>query len=66
MSSYENFILIFRLYKMVNSKNNFEKNIPLKISIETTTKNPEMLNFIPGHLKTKKMCKKAIKKCRLY
>ena len=51
---------------MVNSKNNFEKNIPLKISIETTTKNPEMLNFIPGHLKTKKMCKKAIKKCCLY
>ena len=51
---------------MDNSKNNFEKNIPLKISIKTTTKNPEMLNFIPGHLQTKKMCKKAIKKCRLY
>ena len=25
-------------------------------------KNPEMLGFIPGHLRTKKMCKHAVKK----
>ena len=25
-------------------------------------KNPEMLKFVPDHLKTKKMCKHAVKK----
>ena len=27
---------------------------PFKISIGTITKNPEMLRFVPDHLKTKK------------
>ena len=31
----------------------------LNISIGTVMKNPEMLKFVPDHLKTKKMCDKA-------
>ena len=34
----------------------------LDISIEIVMENPEMLKFIPDHLKTKKMCKHAVKK----
>ena len=34
----------------------------LNISIRTVMKNPEMLKFVPDHLKTKKMCKHAVKK----
>ena len=33
------------------------------ISIGTVIKNPEILKFIPDHLKTKNMCKHAVKKC---
>ena len=33
------------------------------ISIGTVIKNPEILKFIPDHLKTKNMCKRAVKKC---
>ena len=29
----------------------------LNISIGTVMRNPEMLKFVPAHLKTKKMCK---------
>ena len=34
----------------------------LNISIGTVKKNPEMLKFVPDHLKTEKMCKHAVKK----
>ena len=34
----------------------------LNISAVTVMKNPEILKFIPNHLKTKKMCKHAVKK----
>ena len=34
----------------------------LNISIGTVMKNPEMLKFVLDHLKTKKMCKHAVKK----
>ena len=34
----------------------------LNISIETVFKNPEKLNFVPDHFKTKKMCQHAVKK----
>ena len=34
----------------------------LNINIATVMKNPEILNFVFGHLKTKKMCKHAVKK----
>ena len=33
----------------------------LIISIGTVMKNPEMLQFVSNHLKTKKMCKYAVK-----
>ena len=34
----------------------------LNISVGTVTKNREMIKFVPDHLKTKKMCKHAVKK----
>ena len=34
----------------------------LNISIGTVMKNSEMLNFFPDNLKTKKMCKHAVRK----
>ena len=34
----------------------------LNISIRIAMKNPELLKFVPGHLKTKKMCNHAVKK----
>ena len=33
-----------------------------EIAIGAIMKNPEMLKFIPDHLKTKKMCKHSVKK----
>ena len=36
----------------------------LNINIGTAVKNPEILKFLPDHLKTKKMCKDAVKKLR--
>ena len=36
-------------------------NIISNISIARMMKNPEMLEFVPDHLKTKKMCKYAVK-----
>ena len=34
----------------------------LNISIRAVMKNPETLKFVPDHLKTKKICKHAVKK----
>ena len=34
----------------------------LNISTGTVMKNSEMLKFVPDHLKTKEMCKHAVKK----
>ena len=34
----------------------------LNISIGRVMKNSEMIKFVPGHLKTKKMCKHVVKK----
>ena len=34
----------------------------LNINIGTIMKNPEILKFVPDHLKTKKMCTHAVKK----
>ena len=34
----------------------------LNINIGTVKKNPEMLKFLPDYLKTKKICKHAVKK----
>ena len=42
---------LFRIYKMVDSMDIYKY---LNINIGTVMKNPEMLKFVPGHLKTKK------------
>ena len=34
----------------------------LNITIGTAMKNPEILKFVPNHLKTKKMCKHPVEK----
>ena len=34
----------------------------LNVSIGTISKNPEMLKFVPDHLKLKKVCNHAVKK----
>ena len=34
----------------------------LNFSIGTVMKNPEIVKFVPDHLKTKKICKYAVKK----
>ena len=47
---------------MVDSEYSSENNIPLKISIGAIIKNLETLRFVPDHVKTKKMCKHAVKK----
>ena len=38
----------------------------LNISIGAVMKNPEMLELVLDHLKTKKMCKHAVKKLLIY
>ena len=47
---------------MVDSE--FSTNIYtlLNISIGIIMRNPEILKFVPDHLKTKKMCKHTVKK----
>ena len=74
LSSYKNIILIFpvvrkaylyfcfSLYKMVDSKNNQGNFEFLNVSVGTIIGNPEMLWFVPGHFKTKKMSKDVVKK----
>ena len=47
----------FSLDKMVESKNNPKKHK----NIGTIIKKTEMLQFVPDHLKSKKMCKTAVK-----
>ena len=44
---------------MVDSMETYKS---LNINIGTVMKNPEMIKFVPDHLKTKKMCKHAVKK----
>ena len=38
----------------------------VKISIRTVMRNSEMLKFVPDHLKTKKICKHAVKNYLIY
>ena len=59
---FQNSFLAFSVqdvYKMVDSMDIYKS---LNINIGTLMKNPEMLKFIPDHLKTEKMCKHAVKK----
>ena len=50
---------MFSIYEIVDIKDIYKS---LNISIVTIIKNPEMLKFVPDHLKTKSMCKHAVKK----
>ena len=52
----------FSLQKMVDSKCNTDNFTSLKINIGAIIKNPDMSRFVYDHLKTKKMCKHAVKK----
>ena len=56
------YLFCFATYKMVDSE--FSTNIYtlLNISIGIIMRNPEILKFVPDHLKTKKMCKHTVKK----
>ena len=47
---------------MVDSKYSMDVYKSVKINVGTVMKNPKMLKFVPDHLKTKKMCKCAVKK----
>ena len=47
---------------MVDSEYITDKYKSSKISIRTIITNPEILKFVSDHLKTKKMCKHAVKK----
>ena len=53
------FTFLFSIYKMVGIMDVYKS---LNISTITVMKNPEMLKFVPNHLKTKNMCKHAVKK----
>ena len=47
---------------MVDNEYSMDINISVKISIRKVIKNIEMLKLVPDHLKTKKICKHAVKK----
>ena len=45
---------------MVDSKDSTNIYKCLNIKIGVIMKNPEMLKFVPDHLKTKKVCRHAV------
>ena len=47
---------------MVVSEYSAGNNKSLKLNIRSMLKNPEILKFVPDHLKVKSMCKYAVKK----
>ena len=47
---------------MVDNEYCMDIYISVKISIRKVIKNIEMLKLVPDHLKTKKICKHAVKK----
>ena len=44
---------------MFESETSLENYKTLEISVGIIIENPEMLKFVPDHLKTKKVCKNA-------
>ena len=46
---------------MVDREYSMDIHKSVKISLGTVSKNPEMLKFVPDHLKTEGMCKHAAK-----
>ena len=59
IQDYSFLLFLFSLYKMVNIMNLYKS---LNISNGTVIIIPEILKFVPDHLKTKRMCKHAVKK----
>ena len=57
-------LFCFVIYKMVDNEYNMDIYKSVKISIGVVMRNPNMLKFVPDHLKTKKMCKHEVKKLR--
>ena len=55
------YFFCFSIYKMFDSEYNTDNYISPKISIRAIMKNPNILEFVPDHLKTKKSCKHVIK-----
>ena len=47
---------------MVDSEYSMDIYKSVKISVGRVMRNPEMLKFIPDHLKTKCVCRHAVKK----
>ena len=56
------FFYFVLLYKMLDSEHSMDIYISVKIDSGTIMKNPDMLKFVSDHLRTKKMCKYAVKK----
>ena len=54
--------ICFSIYKIVDSEYSTDDYKSRKISIGAIMKNPKMLKFAPDRVKTKKMCKHAVKK----
>ena len=46
---------------MVDSEYSSNIDKSLNVNIGIVMRNPKMLKFVPDHLKTKKMCKHAVK-----
>ena len=55
--------MVDSIYKMVDNMDIYKS---LNISIEIVMKNPEMLKFVPDHLKTKIIGKNAVKNYLIY
>ena len=51
---------------MVDSEYGMDTYKSVKNTTGTVMKNPEMLKLVPHHLKTKKMCKHAVKNYLIY
>ena len=47
---------------MVDREHNMDIYKPIKIIIGKVMRNPQMLKFVPDHLKTKETCKNLVKK----
>ena len=57
------FTFLFSIYQMVDI---MDMHKSLNISIETLKKNPEILKFVPNHLKTKKSVSMKLKSYLFY
>ena len=58
---FQSFKAVFLLFDF-DSKYNTDIYKSVKVSTGTVMRNPEVLKFVPGYLKTKKLCQHAVKK----